>query len=90
MDTKLLKSVLKDQITNPRKAIVNSESAFVKDKLVKAGQDDLARAYWKWVCLGLSEMYNPGFDTEIVELQTQLIQIDRKSRQNVAVNSRFD
>ena len=88
MDTKLLKSVLKEQIANPCKAIVNSESAFVKDKLIKAGHDNLANAYWKWVCMG--KAYNPGFNTDIVELQNQLNQIDRKSRQNVVVNSRFD
>lgn len=90
MDIGILKSVLKEQIAKPCKAIVNSESAFVQDKLLKAGQPDLASAYWKWVCTGLNAANNPGFDEEIVELQNQLNQIDRKSRQNVVVNSRFD
>ena len=86
----ILKNALKEQIAKPCKAIVNSESAFVQDKLFKAGQSVLASSYWKWVCSGLNNTYNPGFDLEIVELQNQLNQIDRASRQGVVVNSRFD
>lgn len=88
MDIEILRSVLKDQIVKPCKAIINSESAFVQEKLVKAKQPVLANAYWNWVCSNYSN--NPGFDLNIVELQNQLNQIDRASRQNVAVNSRFD
>ena len=90
MDIEILRSVLKDQIAKPCKAIVNSESAFVQDKLLKAGQHALASAYWKWVCTGLNTVHNPGFDSDIIDLQNQLNQIDRASRQGVAVYSRFD
>jgi hypothetical protein len=88
MDIEILRSVLKDQIAKPHKAIINSESAFVQEKLHRAGHSALASAYWDWVCSNYSN--NPGFDLNIVELQNQLNQIDRASRQNITVNSRFD
>jgi hypothetical protein len=88
MDIEILRSVLKEQIAKPCKAVINSEAAFVQEKLFKARQPALANAYWNWVCSNYSN--NPGFDTNIVELQNQLNHIDQTSRQGVAVNSRFD
>lgn len=38
------------QLAKPARACVNSESAFVKDKIRAAGYPELANSYWSWVC----------------------------------------
>ena len=38
------------QLLNPAKACVNSEAAFVADRIREAGYPELAKSYWSWVC----------------------------------------
>ena len=74
--SKMLIEAMQAQIANPTRAVVNSESAFVKDRLNKLGQTSLASEYWNWVC-----MYRRGvpnyFGEEVAALQEQLDAIDK-------------
>ena len=65
------------QLKNPARAVVNSESTFVKDRIVKAGFPDLAKEYWNWVCM--SNRDKPVFGERVLELQKQLKAIDDQS-----------
>lgn len=38
------------QLAKPTRACVNSESAFVAQRLRDAGHHDLAKRYWNYVC----------------------------------------
>jgi hypothetical protein len=75
----LLKQAMREQIANPTRAVVNGESAFVRERLEREGEFYLARQYWNWVCMG--RVYDQDlmalFDAEIVELQSQLNAIDQ-------------
>lgn len=43
------------QLANPNRAIVNSECAFVQDRITFTyNRPDLAREYWNWVCSSAS------------------------------------
>jgi len=46
---KIILTAQEKQIKNPNRAIVNSESAFVKYTISKV-DPKLAMEYWKWVC----------------------------------------
>lgn len=72
---RILIEAMKAQIANPARAVVNSESAFVKDRLIKAGEPELAKQYWNWVCM--SGRDTPVFGEEVLELQKQLNAIDK-------------
>ncbi len=76
MNVAVLIEVLKEQIANPARACVNSESAFVKDKLNKRGETELATAYWNWVCMYQRDL--PVFGEEVLALQRQLTAIDKQ------------
>lgn len=72
----LLVKLLKWQIAEPARAVVNCEGAFVRSKLEVLGETDLAKQYWSWVCSGAK----PGtFSPEIDSLQDQLKKIDQAS-----------
>lgn len=77
MNIAVLIEVMKEQIAKPTRAVVNGESAFVKDKLNQRGEPELAKAYWNWVCSSGRE--TPMFGPEVMELQSQLIAIDKQS-----------
>lgn len=77
MNIQVLIEVMKEQIAKPTRAVVNSESAFVKDKLNQRGETDLAKQYWNWICCAGRD--TPMFGDEVMELQKQLNAIDKKS-----------
>ena len=70
----LLAKLIKWQIAEPARALVNPEAAFVRTKLEVLGEVALAKQYWSWHCSG-----SPAgvFPNEIEQLQTQLRAIDR-------------
>lgn len=72
----ILIEAMKAQIAKPTRAVVNSESAFVKDRLNKLGEYELAKSYWNWVCMNSS---NAIFGDEVMNLQDQLDAIDKQS-----------
>ena len=68
------------QLLKPARACVNSESAFVADKIRDAGHPELAKAYWSWVCT--SPERDPAkavekFGVECYEQYIQLREIDK-------------
>lgn len=63
---------MKKQIQKPAKAVVNSESAFVKYEIAKE-DSKLATFYWNWVCMGKKKGV---FSEEVEKLQEQLDAID--------------
>lgn len=68
------------QLANPTRACVNSESAFVTDKIRDAGYPELAKSYWSWVCSAPER--NPveavkAFGVECYEQYIQLRAIDK-------------
>lgn len=68
------------QLLNPAKACVNSEAAFVTDRIRAAGYDELAKSYWSWVCS--SPERDPvnavkAFGVECYEQYIQLRAIDK-------------
>jgi hypothetical protein len=69
-----------EQLAKPAKACVNSESAFVTDRIRAAGYDELAKSYWSWVCS--SPERNPAqavkaFGVECYEQYVKLREIDK-------------
>jgi hypothetical protein len=76
----LLKQAMREQIANPTRACVNSETTVVRMRIEQAGEFYLARQYWNWVCMG--RVYDQDlmalFDAEVVELQSQLNAIDQE------------
>lgn len=66
------------QLANPARAVVNSESAFVKDRLNKLGEYEIANKYWNWLCCTRWQT-NPIFGEEVQALQLKLEAIDKQS-----------
>lgn len=64
---------MKWQIAEPARALVNSEAAFVKNKLEVLGEAELAKRYWSWACAGAKAGV---FPEEIEQLHAVLKQID--------------
>ena len=68
------------QLLKPARACVNSECAFVQEKIYNAGHPELAKEYWSWVCSGPER--NPAkavekFGVECYEQYIQLREIDK-------------
>ena len=74
----LLVSIMTEQVKNPRRAIVNSECAFVSSALYDAGEKELSKEYWSWTCSSWEK--NPIYGDEVQSLQTQLRAIDAQSK----------
>lgn len=72
----ILIEAMKAQVANPTRAVVNSESAFVAQRVRNAGEAELSSKYWSWVCSRWET--NPIFGEEVLELQRQLQAIDSK------------
>jgi len=73
----LLIQAMEAQLAKPNKAVVNSESSFVRYRIEVAGDQALAREYWNWAIS--SEEWrrkNPIFGLEVLELQEKLDAID--------------
>lgn len=67
------------QIKNPTRACVNSEAAFVAQRLRNEGYVEISAAYWSWTCRSASRSEEQGsleFGKEVFELQKQLRAID--------------
>lgn len=62
------------QLENPTKACVNSESAFVAQRLRDQGFNELAKQYWSFVCGGK----DPGFSDVVKENEKKLKVIDKQ------------
>ena len=62
------------QLAKPTKAIVNSEAAFVAQRLRDEGNTAISKRYWSWTCGAVDE-----FNDEVNELQRQLKLIDAQS-----------
>lgn len=62
------------QLENPTRACVNSESAFVQQRLCDQGFNELAKQYWSFVCGGK----DPGFSDEVKENEKKLKMIDKQ------------
>jgi hypothetical protein len=68
---------MREQISKPTNAAVNSETAFVKQKLDKAGEAKTATTYWNWCCM--QPRKQPTWvDEEVLELQKKLIALDHR------------
>ena len=61
------------QLEKPTRAVVNSEAAFVAQRLRNDGYTGIAARYWSWVCSGAR---TDEFGSEVTELQAKLKQID--------------
>jgi len=80
MMNKIVFDAQAEQLANPARACVNSESAFVTDRIRAAGYGDLAKSYWSWVCS--SPERNPeqavkAFGVECYEQYVKLREIDK-------------
>lgn len=71
MNYQAICEAIQQQIDNPAHSIVNSESAFVRDRLVNAGLTEEAKWYWNCHC-GSSKFDVP----EVAELHRQLVVAD--------------
>jgi hypothetical protein len=61
------------QLAKPTRACVNSESAFVAQRLRDAGHVDLAKRYWSFVCSSNKDLFG-----EVVRAnEEKLKEIDR-------------
>lgn len=70
-EVELILAAQKAQLANPTRACVNSESAFVAQRLRDAGHSDLAKRYWSYVC-----RCGAGFGAEVEENEKKLKEID--------------
>ena len=60
-------------IDNPKKAVVNSESAFVKD-IINQQDPELASAYWSWVCALERPSYLKLFNDSTIRANQALLE----------------
>lgn len=60
-------------INKPKRAVVNSESCFVRD-LISKQDKELARTYWSWVCGPSNNVFSS--DSRVVENEKKLKAID--------------
>ena len=72
MNKEVILSAMTAQLAKPTRAVVNSESAFVAQRLRDAGHMDEAKAYWSWVCCGKPKTFGEDIHT----LQMQLDALD--------------
>lgn len=64
-------------IDNPVRAMVNSESSFVR-QLISQVDENLARDYWSWVCGACSQWTKKNFsDSRILQNQEKLKAVDK-------------
>lgn len=73
-----VEDAISEQIANPARAVVNSESSFVWQRLVDQGHKKAASRYWSWACsfTGRDEDRSE-FGDKVFELQKRLEEIDR-------------
>lgn len=60
------------QLEKPTRACVNSESAFVRQRIQDQGYIELSKQYWSFVC----RSSDPGFSDEVKENEKKLKEID--------------
>ena len=71
--SKIIAEAQRKQLEKPTRAVVNSESAFVAQRLRDEGHVDVSKKYWSWVCGGKSP---DVFGEEVYELEMKLKEID--------------
>ena len=77
MNNIVILAAMAEQLKKPARATVNSEAAFVRERLFKLGFDKEANAYWLWFCSFKSP--RPDWVTEeISSMQMQLNKIDKR------------
>lgn len=76
-NTVALIAAMTAQLNQPNRSVVNSECAFVVDRLNKMGESSLGKEYWSWTCSDWQS--NPKFGDTVHSLQTQLRAIDKQS-----------
>lgn len=67
------------QLEKPTRAVVNSEAAFVAQRLRNEGYTGIAARYWSWTCKSASSDPVRGpeeFGQEVYDLQMKLKGID--------------
>lgn len=69
---KVVTEAIKAQIEKPTRDVVNSEAAFVAQRLRNDGYTGIAARYWSWSC---GHENREEFGDEIYELQMQLNEI---------------
>lgn len=75
MDTII--NAIKAQLASPRRAGINSEAAFVRERIEMEAGEILARRYWNWaISMAAWRAANPVFGELAVTLQLQLDAID--------------
>jgi hypothetical protein len=65
----------RQQLAKPANACVNSEAAFVEERIQEMGYKDIASKYWSWHC---KHDFTTGYNEEVRELQKQLVAIDKR------------
>jgi hypothetical protein len=76
-ETQIILAAIKAQTAKPAKAIVNSEAAFVQDRLQDQGYLELSKQYWRWVCT--QKKVGGIFTEEVSEAQAVLDSLNSKS-----------
>lgn len=71
----ILIAALEAQLANPRRACVNSETAFARERLDRDGHHTLARKFWFWLCCGRGPAIS---DARVIDLVNKLDAIDRE------------
>lgn len=70
-------NAIKAQLANPRRAGINSEAAFVRERIEREAGEILARRYWNWAISAAQwRAANPVFGELAVTLQIELDAID--------------
>ena len=77
--SKIIAEAQRKQLEKPTRAVVNSEAAFVAQRLRNEGYLEIASKYWSWTCKSASHDDEKGpleFGQEVYDLQKLLKQID--------------
>jgi len=77
--TELIAKCQQKQIAKPARAIVNTESAFVKDMIAKT-DPLLATNYWNWVCFQGPIRRPEEFGVDVLNNEILLQEIDANQR----------
>lgn len=71
-EVEIINKIQKEQLSNPRRSMVNGEGAFVTDKLNRLNYDQLAEYYWSTYCNSYFKITNES----VLELISKLQEID--------------
>lgn len=70
-------NAIKAQLASPARAGINSEAAFVRERIERQAGELMARRYWSWaISAAVWRAANPVFGKLAVTLQLELDAID--------------